>query len=103
MKRLFVTLFIALTALFSALPVSAATAPADDEIVSRDDGFVPEYTLNPDPSLKEHGGFELSRGDAVLFYTETTALALLAGYLILFKAKGIPKHEKMHRRARTNG
>ena len=53
-------------------------------------------------SLKDHSN-RMSREQGILFYTQTTALALIAGYLILFKVKGIPHGEKMHRRRRKDG
>lgn len=40
---------------------------------------------------------EASHGNYALFYTQTTFLALVAGYLIVFKLRCInPEKEKMH-------
>lgn len=43
------------------------------------------------------GSSEGSQRDYALFYTQTTLLALVAGYLIIFKLRCInPEKEKMH-------
>ena len=61
------------------------------------DGIEPIPTEKPEDKPVKHGkGF--SSEDYALFYTQTTFLALLAGYLIIFKAKGTKTKEKMHRR-----
>lgn len=79
----------------------SAYAETSDEafISSHDDSFVPLYTTSPDSSLKDHTSTSfISDEDYPLFYAQTTALSLIAGYLILFKVKGISHDEKMHRR-----
>ena len=99
MKRLITVLFISL--LMTVFSVSAVSAEelGKQEIISQHEEFVPQFTTNPDSSLKNNSHlFDLDSKGYALFYTQTTALALVAGYLILFKIKGIPKHEKMHRR-----
>ena len=70
--------------------VSAASSPDEAVISGNYDG------IEPIPTEKHGKGF--SSGDYALFYTQTTFLALLAGYLILFKAKGTKTKEKMHGR-----
>ena len=62
--------------------------------------FTPIYTTSPDSSLKQSS--KMSKGESNLFYTQTTCIALFAGYLILFKVKGIDHSEKMHRRNKTS-
>lgn len=97
MKKWIVIMLTALLMLCGVSQVSAETVPNDSKIISQQKDFVPQYTVSPDSSLKEHHGmFSFSSGDYALFYTETTVLALIAGYLILFKVRGIPAHEKMH-------
>ena len=82
---------------FTALPVSSATS--DQAVISNQcEDVVPLYTTAPDSSLKDYSHNEHSSKYYRLFYTQTTFLALLAGYLILFKVKGINHDEKMHRR-----
>ena len=79
------------------LPVSAATK--DEAIITSQDGeYEPLYTLPPQSAQNSDINTETSRRDYALFYTQTTFLALLAGYLILFKIKGINHGEKMHKR-----
>ncbi|MEE0875391.1 MAG: hypothetical protein UIH27_18330 [Ruminococcus sp.] len=97
MKKWIVIMLAAVSLLCSMMTVSAETKPGDGEIISRQEDFVPQFTLSPDSSLKEHNQlFSFGSKDYALFYTETTVLALVAGYLILFKVRGIPAHEKMH-------
>lgn len=98
-KRLFLIVLsaIIITATFSVFTVSAATA--DEAVISnQSDDFVPLYTTASDSSLKDYTQNEHSSEYYRLFYTQTTFLALIAGYLILFKVKGINHDEKMHRR-----
>lgn len=97
MKKIIVSVCLIFTALFSTVPVSAAS-PDEAVWISRQDDLTPLYTTAPDSSLKDHSANLMSADEGILFYTQTTALALIAGYLILFKVKGIPPHEKMHRR-----
>lgn len=80
--------------------VSAYAETSDEAVISsQNDSFVPLYTTSPDSSLKNHSSVSfISNEDYPLFYAQTTALALIAGYLILFKVKGISHDEKMHRR-----
>ena len=98
MKKTVTTILAVLLMLFACcVPVSAASSPDEAAIVSSDRELTPLFTRAPDSSLKDHSN-EMSREEGILFYTQTTALAWIAGYLILFKVKGIPHHEKMHRR-----
>ena len=57
----------------------------------------PAASEKPEDKPVKHGK-GLSSGDYALFYTQTTFLALLAGYLIIFKVKGTKTKEKMHGR-----
>ncbi|MBQ1507710.1 MAG: hypothetical protein IIZ36_04735 [Ruminococcus sp.] len=98
MKKLLIktlsAVFLAVIALGSAQSVGFAAEK--DAVISNNEDFVPIYTTAPDSSLKVHE--EITIGEPNLFYTQTTFLALVAGYLILFKAKGIDHSQKMHRR-----
>lgn len=94
MKKLFVLLFTAAIILSIIPSVNAETA---DSVITQDGDFVPLYTVAPDSSLKDHSNV-MKDEQSILFYTQTTLLALVAGYLIVFKIKCIPKGEKMHRR-----
>ena len=96
MKKLIIAILSAVILLCSASVVSAETA-ASDAVISQDSDFVPLYTTAPDSSLKDHSG-SMSTDEGILFYTQTTLLALIAGYLIVFKIRCIPKGEKMHGR-----
>ena len=98
MKKTIITIFAVMLMLFTcSFPVSAASSPDEAAIVSSDKELTPLFTRAPDSSLKDHSN-DFDKQEGILFYTQTTALALIAGYLILFKVKGIPHHEKMHRR-----
>lgn len=99
MKKIVSMFLISVSMMFciTALPVFAATS--DEAIITSQDGeYEPLYTLPSDSSHKIDSTADTSRRDYALFYTQTTFLALLAGYLILFKVKGINHGEKMHRR-----
>lgn len=96
MKKLFVLLFTAAIMLSIVPSVNAETADSDS-VITQDGDFVPLYTVAPDNSLKDHSNV-MTDEQSILFYTQTTLLALVAGYLILFKVRCIPKGEKMHRR-----
>lgn len=104
MKKLLVTVFLVVECIFMSTMLCSAEELAGAEIIAQDDNFVPQFTTAPDSSLKEHHQL-LSFNDeqAAVFYTQTTALALIAGYLILFKVKGIGNQyarEKFHRKRR---
>ncbi|MBQ2428869.1 MAG: hypothetical protein IIV96_01635 [Ruminococcus sp.] len=101
MKKLIASIIIAVSLICFSGSVSAAS-PDEAVMISQQDGLTPLYTTAPDSSLKDHSN-RMSREQGILFYTQTTALALIAGYLILFKVKGIPHGEKMHRRRRKDG
>ena len=101
MKKLIVSIIIAVSLVCSVATASAAS-PDEAVIISQQDELTPLYTTAPDSSLKDNSN-RMSRDEGILFYTQTTALALIAGYLILFKVKGIPHGEKMHRRRRKDG
>ena len=80
------------------IPNAGAAKKGDsDSVITQDGEFVPLYTTSPDSSLKDHSDY-MTKEQSVFFYTQTTFLALIAGYLIVFKVRCIPKGEKMHRR-----
>lgn len=79
--------------------VSAASSTPDDAVISQsNEEYVPLYTKSPDSSFKDHSELSFSGRDYQLFYTQTTLLALVAGYLIIFKLMCLKTDEKMHRR-----
>lgn len=95
-KNFFVLIFSAVLIIFSGVTVSASTS--DEAVISaQDNKYTPLYTTSPDSSFKNYTSGNMSSGNYRLFYTQTTFLALIAGYLILFKVKGI-KREDRHRR-----
>ncbi len=101
MKKFIIAVLASLSMLVFFSPACSAQETGGQEIISRQEEFVPQFTTNPDSSLKNHSTlFTLDTKGYALFYTQTTVLALIAGYLILFKVRGIPKHEKLHRRNR---
>ena len=99
LKKILVSLIAAMTVMLSSVPVLAAT-PDEAAIVSRQEDLTPLYTTASDSSLRDYS-HHMSADEGILFHTQTTALALITGYLILFKVKGIPHGEKMHRRRKT--
>lgn len=99
MKKALSVVLICLTLLFSCTAVTVSASSIDEAVISsQDDKYTPLYTVSPDNSLKDHDSADFSSKDYALFYTQTTFLALIAGYLILFKVKGINHDEKMHGR-----
>ena len=99
-KRIIVTLISALTLLCFMPSAAAEEAPDNDSVITQDGDFVPLFTTSPDSSLKDHSNY-MTEEQGVFFYPQTTFLALVAGYLIVFKVRCIPKGEKMHRRRKT--
>ena len=101
MKKAFSVILICLILLFSCTAVTVSASSIDEAVISsQDDKYVPLYTVSPDGSLKDYNSPVFSSKDSALFYTQTTLLALIAGYLIMFKVKGINHDEKMHGRKR---
>lgn len=99
MKKALSVIFICLAMLFSCTAATVSASSIDEVLISsQDDKYVPLYTVSPDSSLKDYDSPDFSSKDYALFYTQTTFLALIAGYLILFKVKGINHDEKMHGR-----
>ena len=100
LRNLLITFILVIFLLVGTSVFSAVNASTPDEVIisQQDGGFVPLYTESPDSSLKEYSSDEYSSKDYRIFYTQTTFLALFAGYLILFKIKGINHDQKMHRR-----
>ena len=99
MKKILIICIAALTLVFSSVPVFAAT-PDEAVMIAQQDDLMPLHTTAPDSSLRDYSNY-MTVDQGILFYTQTTALALIAGYLILFKVKGVPHGEKMHRRWRN--
>lgn len=101
MKKALSVIFICLAMLFSCTAAMVSAASIDEAVISsQDDKYVPLYTVSPDSSIKDYNSSDFSSKNSALFYTQTTLLALIAGYLILFKVKGINHNEKMHGRKR---
>lgn len=101
MKKAFSVILICLILLFSCTAVTVSASSIDEAVISsQDDKYVPLHTISPDSSQKDYNSPDFSSKDSALFYTQTTLLALIAGYLILFKVKGINHDEKMHVRKR---
>lgn len=99
MKKTLSVILICLTLLLTSATVTVSASSVDEAVISsQDDKYVPLYTVSPDSSLKNSNSPDFSSKDYALFYTQTTFLALVAGYLILFKVKGIKHDEKMHSR-----
>lgn len=99
--KFIITLLMAVLLTLSSafcVSVSAASSPDEAVISGNYDGIEPIPTEKPEDKPVKHGKSFSSSGDYALFYTQTTLLALLAGYLIIFKAKGTKTKEKMHRR-----
>lgn len=104
MKKALSVVLICLILLFFCTAVTVSASSIDEAVISsQDDKYVPLYTISPDSSLKDYDSPDFSSKDYALFYTQTTFLALIAGYLILFKVKGIKHDEKMQsRKGRKN-
>lgn len=100
-KRFSVVVVSILIGIFSVSTVCAVSSPDESVLTAQDDRFQP-YTIAPnDGEAMDISSEEDNTSKSYeLFYTQTTFLALLAGYLILFKVKGIDHSEKMHRRIR---
>lgn len=100
-KKLIAALFSAVMLLCFIPSAAAEEAPGSGDVISQGQDFVPLYTTAPDSTMKNHSN-DMTMEQGVFFYTQTTFLALIAGYLIIFKIKCIPKGEKMHRRRKLN-
>ena len=95
MKKALSVIFICLTLLLTSVAVTVSASSIDEAVISsQDDKYAPLYTVSPDSSLKDYNSPDFSSKNSALFYTQTTLLALIAGYLILFKIKGINHDEK---------
>ena len=99
-KKTAVVLVAAAMLLFAdAVPSFASPESGGAVLSQQDDKYVPLYTTAPDSSFENYtASSTATKRDYALFYTQTTLLALIAGYLVLFKVKGINHDEKMHRR-----
>ena len=104
MKKVLSVVLLCLALMLSSTAVTVSASSIDEAVISsQDDKYVPLYTVSPDSSLKDYDSPDFSSKDYALFYTQTTFLALIAGYLLLFKVKGIKHDEKMHgRKVRKN-
>ena len=81
--------------LFSSIGASSATSTNDNAIITAErDDLTPLYTKAPDNILNTSADFEPSDKSSQLFYTQTTFWALMAGYLILYKVKGVDHSHK---------
>lgn len=99
LKRLFVVILSVVICIFSVSTVCAASSP-DQSILTAEDKFEPLYTVSPENSAlsSDFSDSDTFSKNYTLFYTQTTFLALLAGYLIIYKIKGIDHSQKMHLR-----
>lgn len=98
-KKMLIIIFSVLLICFSISIANAKTESTNDESVisAQQDSLTPLYTKAADSSTKNYPTDKHSVRDYQLFYTQTTFLALIAGYLIIFKVKGVNlKKEKMH-------
>ena len=100
LKRLSLALISAIICIFSAANICAVSSPDQSVLTVADDKFEPLYTTSPDNGITSSDflNTDNTSKNYTLFYTQTTFLALLAGYLIIFKVKGIDHSQKMHRR-----
>ncbi len=86
MKKAVLSILICLLFTFSF--GAAVCAEEDGAVISaQEDKYVPLYTTSPDSSLREHSTDISGNSNYGLFYTQTTVLALIAGYLILVKVR----------------
>lgn len=100
LKKSIIALLFAVVCLTSIFCVNVSASSIDEAVISaQDDKYTPLYTKAPDSSLRDYSTVdEATSRNYQLFYVQTTVLALIAGYLIIFKVKGINHDEKMHRR-----
>ena len=99
MKKVLSVVLLCLALMLSSTAVTVSASSIDEAVISsQDDKYTPLYTVSHESSLKDYDSPNFSSKDYALFYTQTTFLALIAGYLILFKVKGIKHDEKMHGR-----
>lgn len=96
LKRLFVVILSVVICIFSVSTVCAASSPDQSILTAEDDKFEPLYTVSPENSALSSDFSDTFSKNYTLFYTQTTFLALLAGYLIIYKIKGIDHSQKMH-------
>lgn len=102
MKKIRNTLLIILSVILigaSSFSTAVYAASPDEAVLSEaNDNYTPLYTTSPHNSDGDLSLLKEEKSNSALFYTQTTFLALMAGYLILFKAKGFDHSQKMHRR-----
>lgn len=100
LKRFLVIILSAIICIFSVSTAYAESSPDQTVLKAADEKFEPLYTVSPENSVQpsEFSAYDTSSKKYTLFYTQTTFLALLAGYLIIYKVKGIDHSQKMHKR-----
>lgn len=100
LKRFTILIISALIFTFSVSTVCAASSPDQSVLSAADDKYEPLYTISSDndDNYANLLNAEKKSKNYELFYTQTTFLALIAGYLILLKVKGIDHSQKMHGR-----
>lgn len=98
-KRLLLVIISVILCIISVADVCAVSSPDQSVLTAADDKFEPLYTTSPDDGITSSDflSTDNTSKNYTLFYTQTTFLALLAGYLIIFKVKGIDHSQKMHR------
>ncbi len=101
MIKKLIAVFISAVIITICIPSVSADTADSDSVISQKEDFVPLYTTSPDSSLKDYSNY-MTAEQSVFFYTQTTFLALVAGYLIVFKVRCLPKGEKMRRRRKIN-
>lgn len=100
LKRLLLVIISGIICIFSVADVCAVSSPDQSVLTAAEDKYEPLYTTAPNHNAlsTEFSDDDSTSKNYTLFYTQTTFLALLAGYLIIFKVKGIDHSQKMHRR-----
>ena len=90
MKRItsiLLCVFLAVTMLVLPAAIEGHAATEDQIIAAQDSDFVPLSTIAPDSSLKYHPDEKTAKSNGAVFYTQTTLLALVAGYLVIYKIR----------------
>lgn len=103
LKRFMVVILSVVICILSVSSACAVSSPDQSVLIAAEDKYEPLYTIPTENSLSssEFSDFNADSKKYALFYTQTTFLALLAGYLIIYKIKGIDHSQKMHRRLNT--
>lgn len=98
LKKNFVVILSVVICIFSVSTVCSASSPDQSILTVEDDKYEPLYTVSPENRAlsSDFSDSDTFSKNYTLFYTQTTFLALLAGYLIIYKVKGIDHSQKMH-------